>query len=291
MGHARRQLVAGSLSLLLGGCYTGSARSVSPLEVMRDPGWLLVQVPYAEQREENDCGAAALAMVLRYWGETVTREQITAAHPTLRERTRGLRAGELRDFSRARGLDAFVVKGQLDDVRSELERGRPMIVGLGKPHGRTHYAHFEVVVGLHRDRQRVLTLDPARGWRVNTIAGFQAEWAPARNLLLVVFRRTAETVTDQTSSARAPAPRAATRLPEFHAASRREVPLRTVPGSQHRRRPTTSKRLPRRSSRRAVSARSEAQAPGASTKAMSFINKRIATAQRPAPLADEYRLH
>jgi ABC-type bacteriocin/lantibiotic exporter with double-glycine peptidase domain len=170
--------------LVLAGCYTGAARTVSPADLGRDPGWLIVRgVPFVEQRAENDCGAAALAMVLRYWGLPVTQAAMTPAHPE-----RGLRAGELRDFARGRGLGAFVVQGQLTDLWAEIERARPVIVGLGKPYGDERLAHYEVVVGLHRQKRRILTLDPARGWRENSLEAFAAEWAPAQQLLLVVFR-------------------------------------------------------------------------------------------------------
>jgi ABC-type bacteriocin/lantibiotic exporter with double-glycine peptidase domain len=173
---------------LLAGCYTGSARSVSPAEIVRDRGWLLVRdVPFFRQRSDRDCGAAALAMVLQYWGVAATRDQISAAQQA-RQGSAGSRAGDLRDFSRARGLEAFVVKGQLDDIVGELSRSRPVIVGLAKPYTGRLYAHYEVVVGLHRERRRILTLDPARGWRENSVEGFAAEWVPAQQLLLVVFR-------------------------------------------------------------------------------------------------------
>ncbi len=169
------------------GCYTGAARSVSPREIARDPSWLLVRdVPFARQEGDKDCGAAALAMVLQHWGLPVSGAEVRAAHPG--SGARGLRAGELRDFSRARGLEAFVIEGQIADITRELERARPVIVGLGKPHAGKVYAHYEVVVGLHRARRRILTLDPARGWRESSLEGFAAEWAPARQLLLVVFR-------------------------------------------------------------------------------------------------------
>lgn len=144
-------------------------------------------VPFFEQAGERDCGPAALAMVLRYWGVPVTPAQITGAHPE--SRTRGLRAGELRTFARGRGLEAFLIAGQPADLRAELEHGRPLIVGLGKPHFPQRLAHYEVLIGLHRDGRRVLTLDPAHGWRVNTVEGFAEEWASAQQLALVIFRR------------------------------------------------------------------------------------------------------
>jgi ABC-type bacteriocin/lantibiotic exporter with double-glycine peptidase domain len=172
----------------LAGCYTGSAHTVTPAAIGADPGWLVVRgVPFFEQTGERDCGAAALAMVLQYWEVSVTPDQIAVAHPG--SRGQGLRAGQLRDFARTHGLEAFVIAGQPADLKGELERGRPVIVGLGKPYGPKNLAHYEVLVGLHRDRQGVLTLDPDHGWRENTLEGFAAEWAAGQQLLLVVFRR------------------------------------------------------------------------------------------------------
>jgi len=173
---------------LAAGCYTGSARTVSPTAINAEGGWLLVRgVPFLQQTGDEDCGAAALAMVLRYWDVAASPAEVAGAQP--KSRGRGLRAGELRDFARARGVDAFVVRGEPADLRHELERGRPLIVGLAKPYTGRTVAHYEVLIGLHRDGRRVLTLDPAQGWRENTVEGFAAEWAAARQLLLVVFRR------------------------------------------------------------------------------------------------------
>jgi ABC-type bacteriocin/lantibiotic exporter with double-glycine peptidase domain len=168
-------------------CYTGSARTVSSADIGAGEGWTLVRgVPFVHQRSQRDCGAAVLAMVLRYWGVPVAAQEVIAAYPQLAER--GLRAGELRDFARRRGLHAYLIEAEPADLVTELERGRPLIVGLAKPYGREAVAHYEVVVGLHRARRRVLTLDPARGFRENTVEGFASEWAPTRKLAVVIFR-------------------------------------------------------------------------------------------------------
>jgi hypothetical protein len=44
-----------------------------------------------------------------------------------------------------------------------------------------------VVVGYHRASRRILTLDPARGFRENSMQGFLAEWAPTGRVTLVTF--------------------------------------------------------------------------------------------------------
>jgi ABC-type bacteriocin/lantibiotic exporter with double-glycine peptidase domain len=183
-----RRVVALGLCGALAGCYTGSAHTVTPAAIGADQGWLMVRgVPFFEQTGDRDCGAAALAMVLQYWDVTVTPDEIAVAHPG--SRGQGLRAGQLRDFARARGLEAFLIKGQPADLKGELERGRPIIVGMGKPYGPKNLAHYEVLVGVHRDQRRILTLDPDHGWRENSVEGFAAEWAAGQQLLLVIFRR------------------------------------------------------------------------------------------------------
>jgi len=173
-------------SLLASGCYTGSARSVTPADLARDQGWERIQgVPEVRQVARRDCGAAALAMVLGYWGLGVTRAEITAAAPPAREE--GIRATALRDFARRRGLQAFVIKGQFVDLEREVHRHRPILVGVMKRYGRGEYPHYEVVVGINPQHQRILTLDPASGARVNSWEGFSAEWVAAGQVTLIVL--------------------------------------------------------------------------------------------------------
>ena len=56
-----------------------------------------------------------------------------------------------------------------------------------KRYGGRIYPHYEVVVGVSRGTNRVLTLDPAHGLRVNSREGFIAEWTAAGRLTLIVF--------------------------------------------------------------------------------------------------------
>ena len=65
--------------------------------------------------------------------------------------------------------------------------GRPVLVGLVRSKGNTTYGHYAVVVGLRRDRTRVLIMDPSEGWRDEAVESFTAEWARARWVTLVVL--------------------------------------------------------------------------------------------------------
>ena len=60
-----------AIAALALGCasYRGTASTVQPSEVAREGGWVIVpHFPLVMQQGDHDCGAAALAAVLTYWG-------------------------------------------------------------------------------------------------------------------------------------------------------------------------------------------------------------------------------
>lgn len=184
----RRALLV--LALAAPACYTGSAQTVTAggmAAIARDPGWQLARdVPFIAQSTARDCGPAALAMVLAHFRVAPP----AADDPELAQGD--VRAGALRDAARQRGLEAFVVSGTFEDLYAQVGRGRPVLVGLAKPMALTGgraLAHYEVVIGLNRSRRRVLSLDPAVGVRENSFEGFAREWAPTRQVTIVVFPR------------------------------------------------------------------------------------------------------
>jgi ABC-type bacteriocin/lantibiotic exporter with double-glycine peptidase domain len=180
-----RLFLATLLCLSIGGCigYTGSARELTPNAWKYERGWIAVDgVPVLRQRAEHDCGPTALAMVLAYWGKASPADQRSGFPENQR-----VSAGELRDYALARGMSAFVVTGTLVDIAHELKQKRPVIVGVAKPTANGAVAHYEVVVGLHPQTQRIATLDPAVGWRQNSWVGFMKEWMPTGSVLLVVL--------------------------------------------------------------------------------------------------------
>jgi hypothetical protein len=179
----RLTICAGALIAATSGCYTGAARDVTPYQVAEaqgDPTWRLVDdVPFVAQQSDKDCGSAALTMALAYYRLPPARLPADGD---------GTRAGDLRDAARARGLQAFVISGTFGDLLEHIARGRPVVVGLAKPvsSGKA-VAHYEVVVGLNRERRLIRSLDPARGLRENSFEGFAREWIPTRQVMIVMF--------------------------------------------------------------------------------------------------------
>ncbi len=187
-----------SAGTFLGACahYTGSGRALAPNVWESERGWISVDhVPALRQHSEHDCGPTALAMVLGYW------QSRSAAASTLGlGADKRYSAAELRDRARALGFSAFVIAGTFEDILHELKEHRPVIVGMAKPTVQGAVAHYEVVVGLHAATQRIATLDPALGWRQNTLTGFAQEWVPAGQLLLIVLGPSATSITPEAAA-------------------------------------------------------------------------------------------
>ena len=178
------------------GCsvYQGTAKAAEPSVAVREGDWVMVpNFPLVRQLDSDDCGGAALASVLRFWGYSATPESVEAA---IGRKDRHLAAGDMAKHAQKLGLRAYVFFGTVADVTHELEHGRPVIVGLGKKivTGKA-LAHYEVVVGYEPKRQLLMLLDPGRGWQVDTLKGFAEEWARSGGVTIVAFlpSETAET--------------------------------------------------------------------------------------------------
>lgn len=194
------------LSTLAGACgsvYTGSASTLKPNELREDQGWVRVEgVPELHQQHELDCGPTALAMVLGYHG-AASKEALLAELP---EEQRSV-VTQLRDVAKKHGFESYVIEGKPEDLVYELKHGRPVIVGVAKPTLKDAVAHYEVVVGLHRESQRVATIDPAVGLRQNTFNGFLTEWQGAGRVLLVVIPKGTKPNSSSSAEPLASAPR------------------------------------------------------------------------------------
>jgi ABC-type bacteriocin/lantibiotic exporter with double-glycine peptidase domain len=183
----RKLIVLALVATSASGClstYQGDSRRVAPAKLRGDAAWVIAEAPAVRQQTDVDCGAAALAMVVARWRPELDRSQIAHSVPVVND---GYRLGDLRDVARAAGLNAFAIVGDADLLRYELVRGRPVVIGLHRPYRDKARAHYEVVIGVHRDG-RVATIDPGdAAWHVRSWRGLEAEWSSAGRPALVVL--------------------------------------------------------------------------------------------------------
>ena len=137
--------------------------------------WL--DVPFVSQ-EKNGCGAASVAMVMRYWqrqrGQPENANALDIQRAMYSRRAHGIYASNLERYLRQHGFRTFAIKGEWQDLKDHLEKGRPLIVALNAGHGDLHYL---VVTGLDWQRDIVLKHDPAgRKLLKQHRAEFEKEW-------------------------------------------------------------------------------------------------------------------
>jgi ABC-type bacteriocin/lantibiotic exporter with double-glycine peptidase domain len=145
-----------------------------------------LDVPFVPQVKDT-CGAASLAMVMRYWGRDVGQDEI--AGRLLQKDLHGIRGSALQDFAAARGMTAIAYQGDLAQMRDYLAKGRPLIVAWKLGRGRFHDV---VVVGYDETAREVLVNDPAVGAarRVDEPT-FEKRWAGAGHWTLLVLPKPA----------------------------------------------------------------------------------------------------
>src|SRR5687768_4222604 len=144
----------------------------------------LLDVPYVTQTPEL-CGGAAIAMVLRYWGERQVFPEDFASLVIPSER--GIPTGSLVTAVRDRNWLATVMSADPDDARSRIQaaidRGQPLIA-LIEVSPRTF--HYVVIAGA--TEKEIVVHDPARSpFRVLPWADFDRAWAAAGRWMMLVL--------------------------------------------------------------------------------------------------------
>ena len=140
-----------------------------------------LQVPFVPQ-EKDTCGAAALAMVMRYWGVESSHDEIAQA--LVDRELRGIRGSRLAEFARERGMVAIAFAGEMVMLGDYLAKGRPLVLAIDAGRGRLHDV---VAVGVDEARAEVIVHDPARGQGRRVAAReLERKWAASGRWTLLV---------------------------------------------------------------------------------------------------------
>lgn len=159
-------------------------------------------VPPLRQDRSHSCGPVALAAVATHWG--VPADEFLRRCPADMADASGR---DLQELASDLGLKSFLFRGDVSEIRDNLQKGRPVIVMLPKPPdpawrragllgGLAAAAserlrrppHWAVVVGLAADGAVILH-DPSAGPLTVARAAFEQWWEQTDNLCLLVVGR------------------------------------------------------------------------------------------------------
>jgi predicted double-glycine peptidase len=162
------------------------------------PGvWL--DVPFVKQ-EKDGCGAASIAMVMQYWQAQQGGPANDASDASQIQRVlysakaHGIYASDMERYFQENGFRTFTIRGEWEDLKQHLDKGRPLIVALKpvalkpialKP-GSAGALHYVVVAGLGPDT--VTINDPAqRKLLQQDRPSFDREWSAAGKWMLLAL--------------------------------------------------------------------------------------------------------
>jgi hypothetical protein len=159
----------------------------------------LLDVPYVPQSEAL-CGAAAAAMVFRYWGDA--HAGVEPFEHLVDARAGGIADGVLIHAIAERGWNTLRIAGSIDALREQIANRHPVIILLQDRPNRYHYL---VVVGI--EPNAIVVHDPAWGpTRRIAIADLIRLWRPAGFWALVVLPPADRTAAPPRVTARPAAP-------------------------------------------------------------------------------------
>ena len=180
------RLVRSALLLLAVGC------PASP-----GPPGIWLDVPFVRQEKEG-CGAATISMVIQYWNRDHDPSLAARADPhsiqqaLYSRQAHGIFASAMEHYFEEAGFRAFAFRGNWDDLKSHLRKGRPLIACL-KGAGRSESRHYVVVAGLDWERNVVFVNDPARRKLVRLDRkSFERSWGAADNWTLLAVPKPQE---------------------------------------------------------------------------------------------------
>lgn len=158
------------------------------------PGvWL--DVPFVKQ-EKDGCGAASIAMVMQYWqrqqGEAASPDSDATRiqHLLYSSKAHGIYASDMESYLKEKGFRTFTIRGEWEDLKLHLDKGRPLIVAL-KPAGGGAPLHYVVVTGVDQEQGIVMVNDPAqRKLLKQDRSAFEGEWSAAGKWTLLALPQT-----------------------------------------------------------------------------------------------------
>ena len=124
------------------------ASALAQLNLKPTPSVLIENVPFHPQ-EDYQCGPASLAGVLNYWGIDVTPEGI--AMDIFSESARGTLNIDMLLYANKKGVHALQYAGSIDNLRTQINAGLPLIVLVDYGFLMYQANHFMVVIGYSDD--------------------------------------------------------------------------------------------------------------------------------------------
>lgn len=166
------------MAVLLTGCATAARPGPAGADAVR------LDVPLFPDRTDQ-CGPAALAGVLRFWGKEAGMAALK--QEVYRASLKGSISVDLLLAAQARGMSAQLLDGDLAQVKKELDAGHPLIAFLNQGLSFLPVGHYLVVTGYDARRHGVYVNSDARKNAFMTDESFDRQWKRTDRWALLIL--------------------------------------------------------------------------------------------------------
>jgi len=144
----------------------------------------LLNVPFFPNKTDQ-CGPTALASVLNYWGPSVDPEtlkkEIYLAH------LKGSLSIDMLLAAQRRGFKAHLYEGSIDDLKSELNMGHPLIAFINRGFGFYPVGHYVVINGYDEARRGLIIHSGERKDQFISYRSFSKKWNKTQRSTLLIL--------------------------------------------------------------------------------------------------------
>jgi ABC-type bacteriocin/lantibiotic exporter with double-glycine peptidase domain len=140
-------------------------------------------VPFFRQTG-HDCGPAALAGILAFYGRPVDLETITAS--IYLPKLRGTLPMDLERYAKDAGLRTASSDGTTDDLKSAVRSNTPIICLLDLGLGPYRQPHYVTIIGFDDGNGLFIMHDGVTPDRTMSYEGFEEKWARAGRWMIVI---------------------------------------------------------------------------------------------------------
>ncbi len=173
--------------VLFSGCAMRHAFDLDKVESKE--GIRLLKIAPVKQEKNGYCGVACLEEVSGYWGKNVRQQGIWDS--ITKGEKKEVLAKELKEYAELQGLKGFIFKGNQNDIFTNVEKGRPLIIAhestgfFRSLAGKSDY-HYVVVAGYNKIQNYMIIDDPARERYWILTDDFNKMWASGFNFLMLI---------------------------------------------------------------------------------------------------------
>jgi len=171
----------GVVVILFSGCGSKGFASIRPGIEAR--GHYIGGVPFFRQNG-HDCGPAALAGILAFYGKPVDLEAITAS--IYLPKLRGTLPMDLERYARNTGLTTASPEGTTDTLKSAVKSNLPVICLLDLGFGPYRQPHYVTVIGFDDGNTLFVMHDGATPDTTMSFEAFEKKWARAGRWMIVI---------------------------------------------------------------------------------------------------------